>query len=1547
MNDLEAAQLLQQGLQYFRIGQLELAANSFNEALKLSRRLGNQMVEGVALNVLGNVYLNQNKFQQAIESQQQAFAVSRQTGNYPGEGAALGGLGFAYLKQDQPQKGMEYLEKALPIFKQIGDRAGECQVLSGLGNAYTQLEQYSNAINYYHQALAAAKESDNPTAKATVLSGLADVYLKQGEYQKAIDTLKPAVSIFRDMGNPQWEGEICVNLGKAYDNLLQYHQAIANYEQALTSFQKIGDRNKEANLLLNLGVARSHLGQYPQSAPLYERALTIFPAIGDRQGEGKSLLNLGINCLYLAEYSAGIDFLMQALKIFEHLGDLESQGLTLERLGYTYTGLGQFTEAISSFEQGLKVVQNSRDRLLEGIILSNLGNALTQTGQYQKAFQHLNQALTIAQELDNPMIRGQALTFLGNVYLEQNKYQEAIETQTYALSILKETDHYLGQGAALGCLGLAYLQQSQYQEGIKHLEEALPFFRQTGYTVGEFQVFNGLGNAYIQLEDYPKAIDYFQQALNLAKEISNPVGEATALARLGDAYVQQGQYQQAIDALESVRSMLPEISDRQLEEAVYINLGKAYAGLKQFTQAIPVFEQGLEITRKLNHCLEEVLALDSLSIVYLEAKEYEQAIQKAQQVLTIIEELDDSELNLTRDISLKISADNQYVLGTAYIHRSQGKRADNLEAAITYLREALQVFNCENFPHEWADTKTNLAVAYLYRIQGVRSENLEESIKHFEATLDKYTKESSPDEWARTQMNLGHAYTMRIRGNRFENIEASLNYSENALNVFTQESHPIEWAKIQSNLGAAYATLANAPVYRASKELRTENLEKCIQHLNLALEVLTCDNAPVEWIQIQINLAHVFTDLAKTIDESEKKANLIEEAIHCCQSALQIYTYAAYPEQWAEMNIVLAIAYINRVLGQRAENLEKSIVCFEYTLQVYTRDAYPRKYTETQYNLGRTYKYAGQFENAYRVFHTAIEMAEQLRSEITLNAGTVEDKRKLAEAWSQVYPSMVEVCLELNRASEAIEYVERSKNQSLVELLTSKELYPKQESYHDYTLYQKHCERLDSSRQEIVAAQQQLESLRDRRAFSYQEASKDLQEKVSVLNTLLNEIKPHDESFNLTQQVNNISFSEIQTLIDNQTAILEWYLLENRVLAFIITPHSSEPIIWQSSPDDWTDFMILMFLDYWASYMVSSDGEFDKIFTKIVKEYRKEYPVDYKGNPNWVEEFENRIRKKGNNVEEKWGVMLEQKLERSAKILHIDEILNRLPAECKQLIIVPYRGLHMLPFHALPIASTPDQKTPIKRCLLDKFKHGVRYVPSCQLLQLAQSQQRPEFNKLITIQDPRDKLDSSGIEVENIRSLFPSWAKLHTHSTQQDLSDTHCIHFACHGSFNPNYPLESTLSRDPRDIQKKLTLAEIFGLSLNQCCLVTLSACETGLTEPLSNSDEYITLASGFLYAGSPNVVSSLWKVRDISTAFLMIKFYQNLQDGESVAIALNQAQLWLRNGTTEELQEWTEQLSLTPNDEELIFDYFDERDSTAKPFQSPYHWAAFCAIGQ
>ncbi|MGL4500859.1 MAG: CHAT domain-containing protein, partial [Planktothrix sp.] len=151
------------------------------------------------------------------------------------------------------------------------------------------------------------------------------------------------------------------------------------------------------------------------------------------------------------------------------------------------------------------------------------------------------------------------------------------------------------------------------------------------------------------------------------------------------------------------------------------------------------------------------------------------------------------------------------------------------------------------------------------------------------------------------------------------------------------------------------------------------------------------------------------------------------------------------------------------------------------------------------------------------------------------------------------------------------------------------------------------------------------------------------------------------------------------------------------------------------------------------------------------------------------------------------------------------------------------------------------------------------------------------------------------------------------------------------------------------DTDQCYTLREIFSLYFPKGELVILSACETGLTQFDQTLEEYISLPSGFLFAGVKNVICSLWRVSDLSTAILMIKFYELFQSEKSVSLALNQAQSWLRTVDKENLLKWLDALQLKPESKQKLRQQLNLglRSSTYQPFKEAYYWAGFCAIGK
>lgn len=132
--------------------------------------------------------------------------------------------------------------------------------------------------------------------------------------------------------------------------------------------------------------------------------------------------------------------------------------------------------------------------------------------------------------------------------------------------------------------------------------------------------------------------------------------------------------------------------------------------------------------------------------------------------------------------------------------------------------------------------------------------------------------------------------------------------------------------------------------------------------------------------------------------------------------------------------------------------------------------------------------------------------------------------------------------------------------------------------------------------------------------------------------------------------------------------------------------------------------------------------------------------------------------------------------------------------------------------------------------------------------------------------------------------------------TSGRLRDFHILHIATHSLLDSRQPELSGIafsmvdpSGAPRD--GFLRLHEIYNLDL-EAGLVVLSACETGAGKEV-RGEGLMGLTRGFLAAGVPQLVVSLWKVEDRSTAELMKRFYyQLLEKGKLPAEALQKAQL-------------------------------------------------------
>lgn len=123
------------------------------------------------------------------------------------------------------------------------------------------------------------------------------------------------------------------------------------------------------------------------------------------------------------------------------------------------------------------------------------------------------------------------------------------------------------------------------------------------------------------------------------------------------------------------------------------------------------------------------------------------------------------------------------------------------------------------------------------------------------------------------------------------------------------------------------------------------------------------------------------------------------------------------------------------------------------------------------------------------------------------------------------------------------------------------------------------------------------------------------------------------------------------------------------------------------------------------------------------------------------------------------------------------------------------------------------------------------------------------------------------------------------------------IHMAMHGIVdkrNPEYSCMALTKGSKDSLVDDLLYAYEINLLDLQANLVVLSACETGYGK-YERGEGVMSIGRGFMYAGVPSIVMTLWPLSDGSGPFLIEKLYQGLAEGLPKDQALRQAKLaWI-----------------------------------------------------
>ena len=187
-------------------------------------------------------------------------------------------------------------------------------------------------------------------------------------------------------------------------------------------------------------------------------------------------------------------------------------------------------------------------------------------------------------------------------------------------------------------------------------------------------------------------------------------------------------------------------------------------------------------------------------------------------------------------------------------------------------------------------------------------------------------------------------------------------------------------------------------------------------------------------------------------------------------------------------------------------------------------------------------------------------------------------------------------------------------------------------------------------------------------------------------------------------------------------------------------------------------------------------------------------------------------------------------------------------------------------------------------------RREVSFAPSAVVLQQCLGRAKGGFAKALLLGVADEQIPRVHEELQALDGLFPSAKRFTNEAATSEVLRQNCagadvLHLACHAQFRSDNPLFSSLVF----ADGWFTARDAYRLKLN-CGLVTLSACETGMST-VAPGDELMGLARGFLSAGASTVMMSLWTIDDEATAELMTMFYRSLAQTNSPATSLRVAQ--------------------------------------------------------
>jgi CHAT domain-containing protein len=565
------------------------AIAKYEEALQLSRDVGDPVSEAEVLNLLGLLYhLLKRDTLNARQRYDQALKIRQSLGDRRGEAETLVNIARLLESQGERQKALDFYELSLQPWQQAGDRYGQAWAFNSLGQLYYLLKQAPKALDYQNRALQIWRDVGDPSREAATLSSIGENYHLLNDYQQALNTYQQARERWQAAGDQNGEVSTLFSISNTYA-VLHDKQREQDFKTLAQNLRKKIELDRAANPENRARLDKVRLAEQTQeearnlllqttddarrkAIAKHEEAAQLFESTGDYDREVSALFDGASIYRTRDDKDNERKTLERSLSIGKRVRKTSLQAESLQRLGDFHSTFGDQVKAAESYDRALELWRSQGNRTAEAYLLASGAKAYKTLGEKEKALAYLQRALKLYQDLGDRFRESYTLNDLAALYDDEEGKENALGYLKRTRDLRREKGDRAGEAESIKEIIALYLSIGKKQEALDYCHQALAMYREIKDGMGAADILRYLMSYWSDQKQTRLAIFYGKQAINTYQEVRRNIQGLEKNTQTSFLKSKEDIYRQLADLLIS-EGRLPEAQQvlDMLKEEEFIN----------------------------------------------------------------------------------------------------------------------------------------------------------------------------------------------------------------------------------------------------------------------------------------------------------------------------------------------------------------------------------------------------------------------------------------------------------------------------------------------------------------------------------------------------------------------------------------------------------------------------------------------------------------------------------------------------------------------------------------------------------------------------------------------------------------------------------------------------------------------------------------------------------------------------------------------------------------------------------------------------------------